>query len=142
MPSGLNFPNLFLCNLSKKFQVKRKWSISKVRRRLNRVLLSTPALTQYVKGFQAQEKGEKRIIIIMACLFPQVELVCLKTTFVNLAEWRENTIVEIRIVGLKKERKFGSWKCIGFYLVPKWVKHFVCSLLESKCDKLSLSTNK
>ena len=27
LPSDLNFPNLFLCNLSKKFEVTRKWTI-------------------------------------------------------------------------------------------------------------------
>ena len=32
LPSDLNFPNLFLCNLSKKFEVTRKWTIKAGRR--------------------------------------------------------------------------------------------------------------
>ena len=115
MPSGLNFPNLFLCNLSKKFQVKRKWSISKVRRRLTRVLLSTVALTTICERFPNSGKRRKENDNNQNHDFPHMELVCLRKTFVNLDNWRKNTIVDYGREGTN-ENKLKSLQ------VAKWRK--------------------
>ena len=115
MPSGLNFPNLFLCNLSKKFQVKRKWSISKVRRRLTRVLLSTVALTTICERFPNSGKRGKENDNNQNHDFPHMELVCLRKTFVNLDNWRKNTIVDYGREGTN-ENKLKSLQ------VAKWRK--------------------